>query len=122
MNVTDPDLVIVRGINDDFFKENFESLCIGFGGSPQAVPVEDAYYVGLYLGAPTSSISHIGIVSEIDRYEGGADFYLKAIIKLDKPIETDHPIRKHEYWHLSDFKLDKALMEILRVTTLNIKV
>lgn len=52
MNVEDDTLVIVRGINDDFFKENFGNLCISFGGDSRAVPVKDAYYVGLYLGAP----------------------------------------------------------------------
>ena len=50
MNVEDDTLVIVRGINDDFFKENFGNLCISFGGDSRAVPVKDAYYVGLYLG------------------------------------------------------------------------
>lgn len=46
MNVEDDTLVIVRGINDDFFKENFGNLCISFGGDSRAVPVKDAYYVG----------------------------------------------------------------------------
>lgn len=123
MNVTDDELVIVRGINDTFFKENFSELCIGFGGDPRAVPTEDAYYVGLYLGAPNSAITHIGVVETIEREDDpSALFYLKAVIKLNEPLVPDHPIRKHEYWHLSDFKLDPALMEILRVTVLNIKV
>ena len=65
MNVEDDTLVIVRGINDDFFKENFGNLCISFGGDSRAVPVKDAYYVGLYLGAPDSAITHIGIVEKI---------------------------------------------------------
>lgn len=64
MNVEDDTLVIVRGINDDFFKENFGNLCISFGGDSRAVPVKDAYYVGLYLGAPDSAITHIGIVEK----------------------------------------------------------
>lgn len=122
MNVTEKDLVIVRGINDEFFKENFSNLCISFGGDPKAIPAKDAYYVGLYLGAPVSAITHIGIVSEIERYEGGADFYLKSIIKLDEAFEPDHAIRKHEYWHLSDFRLNESLMEIFRVVTLNLNV
>ena len=86
MNVTNPDLVVVRGINSDWFEKNFSELWIGFGGTPQATPKEDAYYVGLYLEAPISAITHIGIVERIDRYNNGADFYLKAnplgVIKL----------------------------------------
>ncbi len=124
MNITDDKLVIVRGVNDDFFKSNFSDLCLSFGGDPRAVPKDDAYYVGIYLGAPISAITHIGVVERINRYDDplGADFYLKAVIRLKKPIDPGHQIRKHEYWHLSDFKLDPALMDILRVTVLNIKV
>ena len=120
MNVTEKDLVIVRGINDEFFKENFSNLCISFGGDPKAIPAQDAYYVGLYLGAPVSAITYIGIVSEVYRYEGGADFYLKSIIRLDEALDPGHAIRKHEYWHLSDFGLDKYLTETLRAATINL--
>ena len=124
MNVEDDTLVIVRGINDDFFKENFGNLCISFGGDSRAVPVKDAYYVGLYLGAPDSAITHIGIVEKIERGDTPlyADFYLKAVIRLNHPVDPGHQIRQHEYWDLSDFKLEPALMEILKVTLLNIKV
>ena len=114
MNVKNPDLVIVRGINSEWFKENFSQFWIGFGGSPQAVPKEDAYYVGLYLEAPVSAISHIGIVDHIDRYDTGADFYLKSIIKLSKPVNPGHAIRKHENWTLKDLGVDSKEMEILR--------
>jgi hypothetical protein len=107
MNVTNPDLVLVRGINSDWFKENFSQLWIRFGGSPQATPKEDAYYVGLYLEAPTSKITHIGIVDYIYRYENGADFYLKAIIKLKSPVDPGHAIRKHENWTLSQLGLNQ---------------
>lgn len=78
MNVEDDTLVIVRGINDDFFKENFGNLCISFGGDSRAVPVKDAYYVGLYLGAPDSAITHIGIVEKIER--GDTPLYVNANI------------------------------------------
>lgn len=114
MNVINPNLVIVRGINSEWFKENFSQLWIGFGGSPQAVPKEDAYYIGLYLEAPISAISHIGIVAYIDRYENGADFYLKSIIKLSNSISIGHAIRKHENWTLKDLGLDSEEMEKLR--------
>lgn len=114
MNVKNPELVIVRGINSEWFKENFSQLWIGFGGTPQATPKEDAYYVGLYMEAPDSAITHIGIVERIDRYKNGADFYLKSIIKLSKPIKTGHAIRKHENWELSQFGLSRNQMDSIR--------
>lgn len=114
MNVNNPELVIVRGINSEWFKENFSQLWIGFGGSLQAVPKEDAYYVGLYLEAPISAISYVGIVDYIERYNGGADFYLKSIIKLSTPIKPNHAIRKHENWSLKDFGLVAIEMEKIR--------
>lgn len=115
MNVTNPELVLVRGINAEWLKENFSQLWIGFGGAPQAIPKEDAYYVGLYLEAPISAITHIGIVDRIEPYDGGVDYYLKALIKLEKPIKPGHAIRKHENWRLSDFGLNQAQMEKLRM-------
>lgn len=114
MNVTNPELVIVRGINSEWLKENFSELWIGFGDSPQAIPKEDAYYVGLYLEAPVSAISHIGIVESIERYEGGAHFYLKAIIKLRNEINPGHAIRKHENWTLSQLGLTVIQMDNIR--------
>jgi hypothetical protein len=120
MNVTNSDLVIVRGINSEWFKENFSQFWIGFGGSPQAIPKEDAYYVGLYLEAPVSSISHIGIVESIDRYDNGADFYLKSIIKLSNPISPGHAIRKHENWTLSQLGLNQKEMNNIRNQLLSI--
>lgn len=120
MNVTKPDLVLVRGINSDWFKENFSQLWIGFGGTPQATPKEDAFYVGLYMEAPISAITHIGIVESIDRYNNGADFYLKVIIKLRNPVSPGHPIRKHENWTLSQLGLRVAQMDIIRTQLLTI--
>jgi hypothetical protein len=115
MNVKNPNLVIVRGINSEHFVDNFKDLCISFGGSPQAIPKEDSYYVGLYLEAPISAITHIGIVDSIERYDnGGVDFYLKAIIELKNPVNPGHAIRKHENWALGDFELSTNQMENLR--------
>ena len=114
MNVKNPDLVLVRGINSEFFKENFSQLWIGFGGTPQATPKEDAYYVGLYMESPISAITHIGVVERIDRFDNGADFYLKAIIKLHKSINPGHAIRKHENWNLSQFGLTQTQMDTIR--------
>lgn len=114
MNVTNPELVLVRGINSEWLKENFSQLWIGFGGSPRATPKEDAYYIGLYLGSPISAITHIGIVDSIDR-NGTCDFYLKAIIKLMNPVNPGHTIRAHENWTLSRLGLDLTQMENLRL-------
>lgn len=115
MNVTNPNLVLVRGINSDWFVENFKDFWIGFGGSPQAIPKEDAYYVGLYLEAPESTITHIGIVDDIERHVGGADFYLKAIIKLENPVNPGHAIRKHENWDLASLGLNETQIANLRL-------
>lgn len=115
MKVNNPDLVIVRGINAEHFVDNFKDLCIGFGGSPQAIPKEDSYYVGLYLEAPISAITHIGIVDSIERYDNGCvEFFLKAIILLKNQVNPGHAIRKHENWSLSDFGLSSSQMENIR--------
>jgi len=115
MNVTNPELVLVRGINSDWLKENFSNLMILFKGRPQSVPKEDAFYIGLYLSAPESAITHIGIVNDVHRYKVNdkhiaAEFYLKAIIKLNKRINPGHTIRKHENWSLSRLGLNQIQM------------
>ncbi len=115
MNVTNPELVLVRGINSEWFKENFSQLWVGFSGPPQAIPKEDAYYVGLYLEAPISAITHIGIVERIEPYDGGTDYYLKALLKLKTPIKPGHAIRKHENWTLTDFSLTQMQMDSIRL-------
>lgn len=116
MNVKNPELVLVRGINSDWSDENFSNLWVGFGGAANAIPKEDAYYVGLYLQSPISKITHIGIVDYIEPYDGGVDYYLKALIKLKNPIDPGHPIRKHENWKLSDFGLTVAQMNDIRLS------
>lgn len=122
MNVQDETLVIVRGVNDDFFKENFSQLCFIFGGSAQSTPIKDAYYVGIYLGAPISAITHIGIVDTIDRSDSVyVKFHLRALISLRKTVIPNHQIRIHQYWSLSDFNLNPALMKELRTTVLNVE-
>ena len=113
MNVQNPELVIVRGINSDWSAKNFSDLWVRFEGNPQAVPKEDAHYVGLYSESPVSKITHIGVVERIDRSLNRADFYLKTIIKLKNPIDPGHPIRKHENWSLSQFNLTTLQMIIL---------
>ena len=107
MNVTDPELVIVRGINHEWLSKNFTEMWIGFAGVAVGIPKRDAFYVGLYLEAPVSQITHIGIVDSIDRHDEGADFYLRAIVRLKTPVKPDHAIRKHEYWSLKDFGITR---------------
>src|ERR1035437_938607 len=117
MNVTDPELVIVRGINSDWLETNFSEMRIGFNCAPRGIPAQDAFYIGLYIGAPVSAITHIGIVDRIDRNnedELDVYFYLKAIIKLKEPKLTDHQIRSHVYLHLSDFGMNEKQMRNLR--------
>lgn len=112
MNVTDPELVIVRGINSEWIKENFTEMWIGFAGVAVGIPKRDARYVGLYLEAPISAITHIGIVESIDRSNGEANFYLKALVQLKNPVKPGHAIRKHEYWHLEDFGITRLELMI----------
>jgi len=107
MAVTDPELVIVRGINHEWINQNFTEMWIGFAGTAVGIPKRDAHYIGLYLEAPISQITHIGIVDSIDRHDDEADFYLRALVKLKTPIKPDHAIRKHEYWTLKDFGITK---------------
>lgn len=115
------DMVIVRGINSDWFEDNFKEMEVYFGGNNIAVPTNDAYYIGFYLEKPISAITHIGIVKDITRTidnqgNKSAIAYLSAIIKLPQSIPTHdaHAIRKHEYWILSDFKLSTDDMTNLR--------
>ena len=99
--------VIVRGMTKKWFDDHFIGMDIYFGGDPKAVPKDDADFVGFYLEAPDSAITHIGVVESIDRKPGSATFHLKAIIKLDKPIKPGHAIRKHEYWTLEQLGISQ---------------
>lgn len=94
--------VIVRGMTKDRFLDHFKTMEVYFGGDPRGVPERDANYIGFYLEAPDSAITHIGIVDSINRSDGEATFKLKAIVMLDEPVKVSdkHAIRKHEYWDL----------------------
>jgi len=97
------DKVIVRGMTKEWFLDHFKDMEVYFGGDPRAIPANDSDYIGFYLEAPVSAITHIGIVERIIRNDSGATFQLKAIVKLDSPVTIDdHAIRKHEYWDLDD--------------------
>jgi hypothetical protein len=102
-------LVIVRGINSDWFKENFINMNVYFGGDPRGIPLEDSDFVGFYVEAPHSAITHVGVVETIEKHSDYVNYKLKAIIKLDNPIKptVEHPIRKHEYWTLKQLGISK---------------
>lgn len=104
--------VIVRGMTKEWFIDHFKNMAVYFGGDPKGVPARDAKYIGFYLEAPESAITHIGIVDSIDRSNGEATFNLKAVIKLDEPfkIQDSHAIRKHEYWTLEELGINQIAM------------
>ncbi len=104
--------VIVRGITKTWFQENFIDMKVHFGGDPRAVPAFDADFIGFYLEEPESAITHIGVVSHIERNNESAVFHLKAIIKLDEKIEVGHAIRKQEYWKLKKLGIDNITLSI----------
>ena len=105
--------VIVRGMKEEWFINHFKDMEVYFGGDPRGIPAYDADYIGFYLEAPVSAITHIGIVSRIDRYNGGATFYLKAIIQLDEKVSVeDHAIRKQEYWSLKSLGINNIILGI----------
>jgi len=110
--------VIVRGMTKEWFMDHFKNMTVHFGGDPRGVPVKDAQFIGFYLEAPDSAITHIGIVDmdNIQREAGGAEFPLKAIIRLDTPVVVSdgHAIRKHEYWTLEDLGIDQIALIINR--------
>lgn len=119
MNVENDELVLARGINSDWINENFTGFWVGFGADGNSIPKEDAYYVALYIGVPESRIMYLGIVGDVIRYEDHVEYYLKALIKLKNPIDPGHPIRKHEYWSLSQLGIPKVQVEQVRKIIMN---
>lgn len=103
-----PNTVIVRGMKHEWFLDHFKDMEVYFGGDPRGVPAYDADYIGFYLEAPDSAITHIGLVESVERTKHGATFYLKAVISLDHPVAVeDHAIRKQEYWTLKQLGIDR---------------
>ena len=102
-------MVIVRGMKREWFIDHFKEMAVYFGGDPRGVPAKDARYIGFYLEAPDSAITHIGVVESIERNDAGTTFHLKAIIKLDQPVRPDdeHAIRKQEYWTLEELGISQ---------------
>lgn len=100
--------VIVRGMTKEWFIDHFKDMAVYFGGDPKAIPAYDSDFIGFYLEAPDSAITHVGIVDRIARNAKGATFHLKAVIKLDKPVKVaNHGIRKQEYWSLNKLGINK---------------
>ena len=105
-----PQVAIVRGMTADWFMDHFKDMKVYFGGK-YGTPVKDSDYIGFYLEAPDSAITHIGIVEEIDRQAQDVTFHLKAIIKLDEPVKVEsHAIRKQEYWPLEELGIRKLAL------------
>jgi hypothetical protein len=105
--------VIVRGMKAEWFMTHFKDMKVyfGYGSDPRGIPAYDADFIGFYLEAPDSAITHIGIVNKISRTDKGVTFYLKAIIKLDRPVKVkSHAIRKQEYWSMADLGIEKVCL------------
>jgi hypothetical protein len=103
-------VAIVRGMTGEWFLRHFKDMKIYFGGK-RAVPASDSDYIGFYLEAPDSAITHIGIVERIERQPEETIFHLKAVIRLDEPIRVeDHAIRKQEYWTLEKLGIKKLAL------------
>ena len=107
MSQNKTDQVIVRGMTKEWFLDHFKDMAVYFGGDRRAIPKYDSDFIGFYLEAPDSAITHIGIVDRVDRDAKEATFHLKAVIKLDNPVKVTHGIRKHEYWKLSKLGINK---------------
>ena len=114
----DDEIVIVRGINNEFLKENLANFDIYFGGeTPQTIPAVATRFLGFYLANSDRCVSHIGIVSDVNAER--TEWRISAILKLLHPISVDHLIRKHECWRIDNFHKDDvarmiALYEVLR--------
>lgn len=115
--------VIVRGMKSNWFLEHFKNMAVYFGGDPKGIPAYDSDYVGFYLEAPDSAITHIGVVESIDRSNSAeVIFKLKAVIKLDDPIKVqDHAIRKQEYWTFKELGIENIGLIFNNFVKMNIK-
>jgi len=102
----DDELVIVRGINDEFIKDNLVFFDVYFGGTPQAIPSNGARFIGFYIANSEQTVSHVGIVDRIN--EDRTTWHLSAIFELKHPVHVDHALRKHECWRIDNFHKDDA--------------
>lgn len=103
---------VVRGMTAQWFMDHFKEMKVYFGGV-RGKPSYDVDFVGFYLEAPVSAVTHFGVVERIERNPDETVFHLKAIIKLDKPVKvTDHPVRKAEYWPLDRLGIGKFALLI----------
>ncbi|HEX8672101.1 MAG TPA: hypothetical protein VF710_09440 [Longimicrobium sp.] len=103
--------VIVRGMTAEWFGDHYKDMKVYFSGL-RSVPQYDSDFIGFYLEAPDSAITHIGVVDSIDRQTHETTFHLRAVIKLDEPVQVDHGIRKQEYWTLRQLGIEKIVLLI----------
>lgn len=119
---SESEMVIVRGVKKEWFEENIVDMRVLFGGQePRAIPNvlkegKEVHLVGLYLEAPRSAITHIGIIESIED-TSKPDWpeyacHLKALIRLAEPVNTEHPIRCFEYKTLGELGIKRLNLEI----------
>lgn len=114
------DTVIVRSITHDEWQGQLSGLQVFFGGRTQVAstkPTRDAKYVAFYRGTPDSAITHLGLVSEIER---SADllrsdvFHLKCLIALEPPIPCGHPVANFLYTTLEELGISRVHLTLKR--------
>lgn len=114
------DVVIVRGVRSGEWHDQLPGMCVYFGGhtqAPSAKPSRDAGYIAFYQGAPLSAITHLGVVSRIEREVDmlrSDVFHLDCLMVLDPPIECGHPISNFLYTTLEELGIARASFSLKR--------
>jgi len=112
--------VIVRGMPWKDWGAHCSEMRVYFGGRTQAAstkPTRDARYIAFYQKAPRSAITHLGIVSRIER---NADllksdvFHLGCLIALDPPIPCGHSVSNFLYATLDELGISRARVTLKR--------
>ena len=114
------DTVIVRGVRSDEWVTQLSGMQVYFGGHTNAAsakPSRDVSYIAFYQGAPVSAITHLGMVSRIER---GADmlgsdiFHLDCLIALEPHIKCGHPVSNFLYTTLEELGISRARVTLKR--------
>ena len=114
------DIVIVRGVRHEEWQMHVAQMRVYFGSrtqAPSAKPTRDARYIAFYQGVPESAITHLAIVSRIER---DADmlksdvFYLASLIALDPAIRCGHPISNFLYTTLDELGISRIRLTVKR--------
>ena len=112
--------VIVRGINQGEWSSQLSEMLVYFGGRTQAAsakPTRDAKYLAFYRGAPDSAITHLGLVSRIERKADLLQsdvFHLRCLIALDPPIPCGHPVSNFLYATLDELGISRVRLTLKR--------